>query len=52
MEAVTLEEGLSFGELALIDGKPRRATVKCHEDCTFAIYSKAQYKKIFEDIEK
>ena len=40
VKAVTLDQGLSFGELALIDGKPRRATVKCLQDCTFAKYSK------------
>ena len=52
VKAVTLGEGHSFGELGIIDNKPRRATVLCLKDCTFAIYSKTQYKKIFEEIEK
>lgn len=52
VEAVILTEGHSFGELALIDNKPRRATIKCLEDSIFAKFSKTQYKKIFKEIEK
>jgi CRP-like cAMP-binding protein len=37
---VTLTDGHSFGELALIDSKPRRAAIECLTDCAFAIYSK------------
>ena len=35
-----LKDGNSFGELALINDEPRKATIKCVTDCTFAKFSK------------
>ena len=52
IEAVILKAGSSFGELALINNAPRRATIKCLSDCTFAILNKNQYNKAFQSIEK
>lgn len=45
IEAVKLGSGKSFGELALINNKPRAATIKCITPCHFAVMSKADYKK-------
>ena len=46
VEAVTMKSGKSFGELALIKNKPRAATIKCLENCNFAVMSKYDYQKI------
>ena len=43
LDVVQLKTGKSFGELALIKNKPRAATIKCNEDCHFAIMSKSDY---------
>lgn len=40
-----LERGMSFGELALTTGGKRSATVKCIEDCEFAILNKERFIK-------
>ncbi len=45
-ELKILGKGENFGELALINNKPRQATVVCKEDCELAILE----KKDFEDI--
>src|SRR5882672_9552536 len=37
VEFATQEAGEFFGEMALLDGKPRSATVSCKEPCTFFI---------------
>ena len=39
-EVRVLEIGNSFGELALIENKPRAATIKCKENCHFAVLDK------------
>jgi CRP-like cAMP-binding protein len=52
IEVITLTDGNSFGELALINDKPRLATVRCKSLCTFAIFSKQQYRKVFETLAK
>ena len=39
-EIRVLEIGNSFGELALIENKPRAATIKCKENCHFAVLDK------------
>ena len=39
-EVRVLEIGNSFGELALMENKPRAATIKCKENCHFAVLDK------------
>jgi CRP-like cAMP-binding protein len=50
IEISRLEAGASFGELALIDGKPRMATIKCLKRCHFLVLSKKEFQKSLEDI--
>jgi len=45
-EVATLSAGQSFGELALISQKPRAATIRCLENCHFAVLSKQDYEKV------
>ena len=52
VEVVQLRSGKSFGELALIKNKPRAATIKCVEDCHFAVMSKSDYEKVLQKIEQ
>ena len=40
VDFMVLKDGNSFGELALINDEPRKATIKCKTDCTFAKFSK------------
>ncbi|EAR88262.2 cyclic nucleotide-binding domain protein (macronuclear) [Tetrahymena thermophila SB210] len=47
-----LKAGQSFGELALINDSPRRATIKAQTDCDLAILSKKDYIKIIADMEE
>lgn len=42
-EVAKLKDGKSFGELALIQNKPRAATIKCVQDSHFAVLDKAVY---------
>ena len=51
-EVVSLKSGKSFGELALIKNKPRAATIKCSEDCHFAVMNKTDYERILSKIEQ
>ncbi|KAL4461406.1 hypothetical protein ABPG73_017683 [Tetrahymena malaccensis] len=44
-----LNEGESFGELALIDKKPRSATVTCLTDCHFITFDKISFDKIIKN---
>lgn len=46
MEVAKLGIGKSFGELALINNKPRAATIKCASDCHFAVMNKDTYQRI------
>lgn len=46
LEVNELGVGDSFGELALINDRPRMATIICKEDCEFAILERDQYKEI------
>lgn len=41
--------GTSFGELALIDGKPRMATIKCLTRCHFLVLNRNDYIKSLKD---
>jgi CRP-like cAMP-binding protein len=50
-EAVQLKNGKSFGELALINNKPRAATVKCLTDCHFAVLSKPDFEALLKKLE-
>ena len=50
VEIARLEAGGSFGELALLDGKPRMTTIKCLKRAHFLILSKKEYNKSLEDI--
>lgn len=52
IEIARLEAGGSFGELALIDGKPRMATIKCLKRCHFLVLSKKEFLKSLEDIKQ
>lgn len=45
-EIKILNAGLSFGELALIENKPRAATIICKEDCGFAVLDKRNFDVI------
>ena len=45
-EIKILNAGLSFGELALIENKPRAATIICKEDCGFAVLDKKNFDLI------
>lgn len=51
-ELVTLYKGMSFGELALINNKPRAATIRWAEPTKFAVLNKLDYQKVFAKIDK
>lgn len=48
----TLKEGQTFGELGLLTGKLRSATVICKEDCHFGVMMETDYKTIVSVIER
>lgn len=41
-----LPKGASFGELALMEKRPRAATIICEEDCNFAVLEKKYFNHI------
>ena len=51
VEVLTLKEGHSFGELALINNKPRAATITTTANCMFAVLGRNEYQKILQKIE-
>lgn len=48
----TLKEGQTFGELGILTGKLRSATVICKEDCHLAYLGENDYKTIVSVIER
>lgn len=48
----TLSAGASFGELALMEKKPRAATIVCETDCDFAILEKDYFNWILSKNKK
>jgi len=52
IDIARLEPGGCFGELALIDGKPRMATIKCITRCHFLILNRSDYGKSIRDQDK
>lgn len=42
----TLHQGQCFGEFALVNDKPRMATIRCATDCVFAVLLRKDYKLI------
>ena len=42
----TYKSGDSFGELALLDNKPRAASIRCIENCHFAVLEKSNFQEI------
>merc|ERR1712096_97175 len=52
IEMAVLEAGYSFGELALVNHEPRSATIKCLENCYFAVLSRNDFEVILGKSEK
>ena len=50
-EVVTLSNGQSFGELALINDAPRAATIHCISECYFAVIGRPDYEKVLKKID-
>jgi NNP family nitrate/nitrite transporter-like MFS transporter len=46
LELVELTDGAYFGDLALIDGRPRSATVQTIEDCEFFLVGRQEFLKM------
>jgi CRP-like cAMP-binding protein len=47
-----LKTGDYFGEVSLIENKKRMASIRCLEDCHFAILSKEDFNRALGAIEK
>ena len=50
-EFIELGKGKSFGEGALLDNKPRAATILCKTDCYFAVMNKLDFMVQLHKIE-
>ena len=50
LDVASLHTGDSFGELALINDEPRKASIKTLSDCYLAYLDKNDYKKILRKI--
>ncbi|MDF1662865.1 MAG: cyclic nucleotide-binding domain-containing protein, partial [Planctomycetota bacterium] len=46
VEYATFEDNQFFGELALLDGKPRSASVSCLEDCEFFVIPRGDFLEL------
>lgn len=42
--------GYAFGELALLERKPRAATILCEEDADFAVLDKEPFQQILRNL--
>lgn len=49
-DARVLPAGSGFGELALMNNKPRAATIVCKEDCEFAVLEKDPFIAILSNL--
>ena len=49
VEVTELGAGMSFGEISLIDNKPRSATIMCKSICDFAVLDKVNYVRILSN---
>jgi len=52
VQVAKLVDGSSFGELALIEQKPRAATIRCLQSCHLMVLTKADYSRVIGKIEK
>lgn len=51
-EVRTMQEDMSFGDIALVKDVPRTATIKCLSDCKFAVMDKKDYEKVLKKLEQ
>lgn len=52
-EVAELKEGMSFGELALMENQPRSATVYCKtQNVYFAVLNKKDFEKTYSKTQK
>lgn len=51
-EILTLKSGSSFGDMALIDNKPRAASIRTLDSCHFAVLDRSNYQRILASIMK
>lgn len=51
IEIKIMKGGSSFGELALLENKPRAATVICKENCHFATLEKQYFDEILSNFD-
>jgi cAMP-dependent protein kinase regulator len=51
IDIARLEGGCSFGELALLDGKPRMATIKALKNCHIMTITKLDYERTLQAID-
>jgi len=50
-EVMTYESAAFFGELALLNGNPRKATVKAADDCDIISIDRAAFKRLLGQAE-
>jgi CRP-like cAMP-binding protein len=50
-EIAALKAGMSFGEMALLLDAPRNATIKCKEDCDFAVVHRKEFNEVLAKAE-
>ena len=52
IQVAKLVDGSSFGELALLEQKPRAATIRCLTNSHFMVLSKNDYNRVIGKIER